>query len=1154
VLCALASARSQTLFSDVAAQVGITQLHEKGDACAPGTASGSAWADYDNDGDVDLFLTNDGGPNLLYRNEGDTDNDGLPNFVDVASQAGVALLDRSSHSAVFIDIDNDGDQDLFVTRWGGNNLFRNDLIESGTATFADVTASCGIVSASRAVTTAWGDYDGDGDLDLYLPNYRYCPGNDQSMDFLYRNNGDGTFTDVTSLLCPNGVGNCPQLNGLAFSAGWVDYDNDADLDLYVVNDYITTHRWPNVLWRNDGSDGAGEWIFTDVSAASGAGVAINSMGLGVGDYDNDGWLDFAISNKGPNVLLRNTGLGTFQSVAASAGVDRPLTPEGKTAITWGTVFFDYDNDQWQDLYIVAGEIGGQANAQPNAFFQNNADGTFDDISAISGLDDPLRGRAASIADFDNDGFVDVFVGNLNRPDLGTTSPFFLFHNKAAELGTTNHWLTVTVEGTVSNNDGIGTRLNLTTPDGLTQVREITTGPTYGGGDYRAGFFGLGQHTSGELIVRWPNGVIQNIGTVLADEKIHLIEPTGSTAPMVSNIPDQIVNVGTSFATISLDDYVYDSDHADNQIIWTASGNSALIVTIDANRVATVTVPTPSWVGSETITFTAIDPLGFSDSDEATFTVQPPPAVTFRINCGGSNYMDGSGKLFVADKAYVPGDFGYIGGNVKTYTNDILGTTDDPLYQTLRYLNGTVIYQLDNMPAGGYEVTLYFMEPSIPEVGGRLFDILAEGTVALDNYDIFANAGASFTAVTETFTTQVSDGQLNLDFVSANNRAIIICAIEVSSLPYGWSAPVVSDIPDQTIEAGDSFSTISLDLYVSDPDHGDTEINWTVSGNNALTVTVDSNRVATITTPGSYWNGSETIIFTATDPDGFSDSDTTIITVTPPPPISVRINCGGVDFTDGNGNLFVADKEYTAGDFGSIGGTSKIYPQGIEGTTDDPLYQAIRYLNGTFSYKFDNIPLGTYEITLYFIEPSINGIGGRLFDVTVEGSVLLDNYDIFANAGGLFTAATETLFTPVSDGQLTIEFSSVNNKNAITCAIAVVQIPSLSLTKPEGTHQENPALMSALPREFELAANYPNPFNPQTVIRYALQHDGRVSLKVYNTLGQEVAVLVDEYQTAGYKSVIWNASTDRGSPVASGVYLYRLTAGNFTAARKMILSR
>jgi len=498
--------RLSVLFTDIAAESGIVESHAHVADCFAPLATGSAWADVDNDSDIDLYVTNHGGPNRLYLNSGP----GLPSFVEVAEVYGVALAEVISNGVVFIDYDNDGDQDLYVLNLYGNNLFANQLMESGSLGFDDVTATAGIGDGGRAVTAAWGDFDKDGFLDLYLVKHKKCQLDPDNQDHLFHNNGDGTFEDVSHWLC-GGSPTCAQLEGTGFSAAWVDYDNDGDADLYVANDAIEDY-YHNVLWRNDGSDGNGNWTFTDVSEASGSGVRINSMGLGVGDYNNDGWFDFAVSSIGDKVLLKNMGDGTFQEVAREANVHMPR------GITWGTVFFDFNNDGWEDLYFTNGVINPNPGVAPNMFYLNNWDGTFIDISTVSGLDDSGHGRGASIVDINGDGFVDVMLTNLYEEPK-------LFLNRSPELGNTNHWLTITVEGSFGGNlDGIGTRLTLVRPDSITMMREITSGPTHGGGDYRAAFFGLGGNEGGYLTVRWPSGFTEEIGYILANQKLHIVEP------------------------------------------------------------------------------------------------------------------------------------------------------------------------------------------------------------------------------------------------------------------------------------------------------------------------------------------------------------------------------------------------------------------------------------------------------------------------------------------------------------------------------------------------------------------------------------------------------------------------------------------------------
>ena len=521
-------------FVDVASDVGLLAGHDLAGICNPPISAGAAWADFDGDGDVDLFLSNHGGANQLYRNEGDPDLDGLPDFVDVAAVAGVADGAGVGLGTVFVDYDNDGDQDLYVASWKGgetevgNILYANQLVETGSSDFVAVTDS-GLADFGRNITAAWADYDEDGDLDVYLAKHGRC--NDvfgDNEDRLFRNDG-GTFTDVTeSTLC---VGCFALTDGLGFAPGWFDFDNDGDLDLYVVNDDINDIHSGNVLWRNDGPDGAGGWLFTDVSQASGTDIALNGMGLGIGDVNNDGWLDLAFSNIGPNKLLRHKGDGTYKDVSAAAGIEREIIPSGDNSITWGTVFLDYDADRLLDLFFVAGYIATPPFDQPNAFFRNLGTGRFEDISAAIGLDHVGRGRGAAVADFDEDGRPDLLVTNFGEAPL-------LMHNGDLAAGSTNGYLAFTVEGTVSNRDAIGTRIWVRNADGVTQMREISTGSTHGGGDERLALFGLGAEPDATVIVRWPDGQVQGLGVFTADQRVHLVQPEFLVSGPDPGIPGQ----------------------------------------------------------------------------------------------------------------------------------------------------------------------------------------------------------------------------------------------------------------------------------------------------------------------------------------------------------------------------------------------------------------------------------------------------------------------------------------------------------------------------------------------------------------------------------------------------------------------------------------
>jgi hypothetical protein len=236
-------------------------------------------------------------------------------------------------------------------------------------------------------------------------------------------------------------------------------------------------------------------------------------------------------------MLRNNGDGTFTDVTDSAGVRAASTPGGDDRVCRGTCFLDYDNDMWLDLYYVAGRDFDASIPQPNAFFHNNSTGIFSDWSGITALNDPGRGRSASLCDFDQDGFVDVFLGNYGGASNPGAGPLVLYHNNSRALGNTNHWLTVTLTGTESNRDGIGARLHLTTPDGITQMREITSGPTHGGGDFKAAYFGMHSNATGTLSVSWPSGLVEDVGTVTADQALHLTEGANAVEE-TSGIPNQ----------------------------------------------------------------------------------------------------------------------------------------------------------------------------------------------------------------------------------------------------------------------------------------------------------------------------------------------------------------------------------------------------------------------------------------------------------------------------------------------------------------------------------------------------------------------------------------------------------------------------------------
>ena len=520
------------IFVDVSDAAGIDFVHDELTWLAVPQGGGIVAFDYDGDGNADVFIANSNGPNVLYRNNGDG------TFTDVADAAGVADADGRGNGGCSADYDNDGDADLYITNYGKSRLFEN----RGDGAFVEASASTGVEEAYaglRSTGCAWGDYDGDGAPDLVVVRHMYEHRSDLLEDpnymvvglgglILYHNDGDGAFTNVTAMLGDltppvEGVPGVDEVKvgnlwGAGFQPGWVDYDNDGDVDLYVVNDFGQALH-PNVLWRNDGPAPDGSWTFVDASIGSGADVEIYGMSMSVGDYDQDGFFDIFITDIRGNVLLRNDGNGrTFTDLAEEAGVNIRMIGR-RVRVSWGSFFFDYDNDGDLDLYIVSGYLGGDTVAgnpleQPNILMRNEGDGSFTDVSWTSGADDPGVGRGGVYLDYDNDGCLDLLIANLGQRAR-------LFRN-ACEWG--NNWLAVDVVGTHANRDGLGARLELEA-GGRLQIREVASGHSHMGQNAATAHFGLAD--AGEvdsLTVRWPGGAVQTLTDLQPNRRITLTEP------------------------------------------------------------------------------------------------------------------------------------------------------------------------------------------------------------------------------------------------------------------------------------------------------------------------------------------------------------------------------------------------------------------------------------------------------------------------------------------------------------------------------------------------------------------------------------------------------------------------------------------------------
>ena len=533
------------LFTDVTAKSGIDFHFTCGGAekryLMESMCGGIAVLDYNNDGWMDIFLVNGSTledfragrchPSKLYRNN----HDGT--FTDVSAPAGLAACNWGFGVAVG-DYDNDGWEDIYVTNLSGAVLYHNNH----DGTFTDVTAKAGVGNASRwGTSTAFGDYDNDGLLDLYVANYvdldldrlpefgssPFCKyrgipvscgprGLKGGRDRLYHNNGDGTFTDVSENLQID--------SGAYYGLGvlWLDYDRDGCLDLYVANDSS-----PSLLYHNDCKGG-----LTEVGAE--AGVAYSSdgreqagMGIDSADYDHDGWPDIVKTNfsDDTNNLYRNEK-GEFTDMAGPSG----FGPISVPFLGFGVKFLDIDNDGWEDVFVANGHVNPQVDrhsfgvtyAERPLLFRNTTQGKFEEVGLHSGLPLTRRyvARGAATADFWNDGAESVLVSVLDG------SPALL-QNQTPKRG---HWLRLRLIGTRSNRDGFGARVEVRA-GGSIQAAEARGNSSFESASDPRLHFGLGPATTIQsIVIRWPSGKIDEIGPQKADMELTVEEGRGTVSP------------------------------------------------------------------------------------------------------------------------------------------------------------------------------------------------------------------------------------------------------------------------------------------------------------------------------------------------------------------------------------------------------------------------------------------------------------------------------------------------------------------------------------------------------------------------------------------------------------------------------------------------
>lgn len=472
-------------FTNVAQQIGITCTYNDRFFYIPG--GGIGFADFDNDNDPDCIIATSTNFRVFRNDNG--------NFSDITSASGINFSGDALKSVVWGDYNNDGWRDVYLTSWySGNRLYKNN----GNNTFSDITFLAGLELPNinyQSTTAAWGDINKDGYLDLYVGNYGNIEGLGNQWNMLFKNNGNGTFTDIA---LSAGVRDSTAKKPLVIAM--FDYDMDGWQDIYIAND--KTQR--STLFKNNGNE-----TFSDVTYASGTQAFADAMGISVADYNHDGWMDMYISadvttGVGGNLLFKNNGNGTFTNTAGPTG-----TKVNKEC--WGNNFFDYDNDGWSDLFAAASNGIDMC----DVLLKNNGNNTFSNVGFPIGIRDSAKSHGSAVCDFNNDGYADLFV-------ILSDSNAKAYKNS----GGSNNWIKIKCTGVQSNRDAIGSIVTVYTGAAMNR-QVILAGSSFLSSDDVVLIFGLGTSTQADSVnIKWTNGLSETVTNLPANRHYNIQEGSG----------------------------------------------------------------------------------------------------------------------------------------------------------------------------------------------------------------------------------------------------------------------------------------------------------------------------------------------------------------------------------------------------------------------------------------------------------------------------------------------------------------------------------------------------------------------------------------------------------------------------------------------------
>jgi hypothetical protein len=490
IIASFTTLSSQT-FTNIASQVGIN-AKTKDLYYIPG--GGAGFADYDNDGDADVIIATST-HFKVYRNNNFS-------FTDVTAQSGIAFYGDCLKSVVWGDYNNDGWRDVYLTSWySGNKLCKNN----GNGTFTDVTdaAGVGVPQNYQSTAAAWGDVNRDGLLDLYVCNYGNIEGLGEQPNILFKNNGNGTFSDITAV-----SGSTDSLYKKPLAVVIFDYNMDGWQDIYIAMDKYQR----STLFKNTGNG-----VFQDVTWVSGTMCFFDAMGIAVGDYNHDGLFDMHVSNGPPgNATFRNNGNGTFTNTAVQTG-----TTVNKEC--WGNLFFDYNNDGWCDLFATAAAGIDMC----DVLLKNNGNNTFSNIGYSIGIADSAFSYGAARCDFNNDGYSDFLV-------VMSDSNSHFYKNS----GGTSKWLKLKCTGVQSNRDAIGSVVTVYA-GGIMNRQVLLGGTSYLSSDDVVLIFGLSSsNIVDSVVINWTNGGVDRSYNLAPNALYTAVEGSGviGIQTISANIP------------------------------------------------------------------------------------------------------------------------------------------------------------------------------------------------------------------------------------------------------------------------------------------------------------------------------------------------------------------------------------------------------------------------------------------------------------------------------------------------------------------------------------------------------------------------------------------------------------------------------------------